>query len=182
MDKHLERVAIPMVGIVILAGAAATGVVLGRGSSKLPHTLTAQRIEVIDQAGIVRLVLGIDDSVPTIRLLTSDGRREILGLRGTDQMSSIRAGVPGSASAVSMGIEHFRSPVIRITNEKGATLFVAGASNGQDPMLVISRGEDRVGPGIMLKFDDSDRPCMEVRDDEGKMVWTAPPTSQADQE
>lgn len=177
MTRLLVRVAILVIGIIALVGAAAGGAVFGKGLSKPPSTVTAQRIEIVDQAGTVRLVLGVEGGIPTIRMLTIDGQQETLGLRSFDQMSVVRAVAPGSLCSVSMGIAYRGSPFITITNDRGCTLFGAAATYGRNPELLISRGEDQPGPSIALRLDDSNGPQMEARDDEGQMVWAAPSTT-----
>lgn len=151
----------------ILGAIAATlpGSELGQGI----RVLRAERIEVLDRKGVVRLVLEVRDETPQVLLMSADGRQVRLALYGHDRMPGLVVEGAGAGS-IRLGAEHDKCNALRMCDGDGNTLIGAGTDGAQNAYFSLYRDDESQNPAVSAKVVGSVAE-LSVSDEDGKSVW-----------
>jgi len=165
-------------GLLLIVGICCTSLLLSCGSSQQGQSLVrAQRFELVDQSGKVRIVLGVDRStgaagvsffdgsntLPRILIGTSaDGSTTDIALQDTN--GNRRGELSLTPTAV-------RLSLVDASLKQGVIL---GASSDRTALLFNDdTGKHRAAFGITPAHE----PALTIYDQNQQMIWTTPPNA-----
>ena len=132
--------------------------------------LEAEELRIVDKNGKARIRLSINKhGYPSVELLDSDGDRGMV-LEGPNEwgMCWVQMIGPDNKLRMSLALEHYACPVLRLRGSNGREVIVMGL--GQDDsgavVLMDQAGKIRLHLGI-----DSDEPVMKALDEDKNTLW-----------
>ena len=150
LEKKLKRTSIGWVMMLVLLLVGGIGVERAMSQAQ---SLQASRLDIVDSAGHTRLTLGFDTT----------GRP---GMWMYDNANKTRVFIGFGSSRA--------TPAITLLDDTGRTrLFLGfGATGNITPQVTLS---DEAGkPRIYAGWNTQEQPFLNVTDQAGKTIWTAP--------
>ena len=132
--------------LVVCVGLLATGCAADKGAAQ-PKVVTGTEFRLVDDKGVARAVLAMENGAPLLRFLDEKGKsRAVVGLQdyGPSLFFARSNGKPGTSIGV--------------------------GPNG--PAMAF--GDSAGHPRIMLMVDSTGAPKIMLRDTTGHTAWTAP--------
>jgi len=164
--------------VAIVACVALAAVMVGCAARQAnPTTLQvvrAQRFELVDAQGRVRIDLGmgVDGSTPCVRLLDGQDQPRIrLSLRPDGIPALTLLGEKGETRAeLSLGADG--GPILGLGDEKGQPRAVLRVTADGSSILGLFDDKGKGGAGLAVLSDG--RASLGLSDDKGKVIWRAP--------
>ena len=168
----MKRIQVCLV-VALCAAAGWAGGVFAQGQEKKLEkerkVITADEFQIVDEKGRPRIILNIKDGSPLISLVDTDGLPGI-AIFGPNNGDSCAIGIVGDKGerGITIGIEHFGCPVLRINDSTGDSPIVLGTNPDGSPGIGIKH------KGSQLKLEIAQgNPKLEATKGNDS-VWKAP--------